>query len=96
MKEKIYSLEIWQLYEKTIHSSISHSFLPFLPILPIPPSFLPFPFSSFFFLYLKVMERDGKKIRDEGPIIFAQVKANVGVPEIAAHILQAYERTVPK
>jgi hypothetical protein len=42
------------------------------------------------------MERDGKKIRDEGPIIFAQVKANVGVPEIATHILQAYEKSKVK
>ena len=42
------------------------------------------------------MERDGKRIRDEGPIIFAQVKANKGVPEIASHILQAYENTINK
>ena len=39
------------------------------------------------------MERDGKKIRDEGPIIFSQIKANVGVPDIASLILQAYEKT---
>jgi len=42
---------------------------------------------------LSVMDRDGSKIRDGGPIIFAQVKANVGVPEIAKHILQSYEKS---
>jgi len=42
---------------------------------------------------LSVMDRDGKKIRDGGPIIFAQVKANVGVPEIANYILQAFNKS---
>lgn len=42
------------------------------------------------------MDRDGKKIRDGGPIIFAQVKANTGVSEIADHILKALEKSGAK
>ncbi|KAJ8320947.1 hypothetical protein KUTeg_002534 [Tegillarca granosa] len=32
---------------------------------------------------LKVMERDAKLMRQDGPIIFAQAKHNIGVAEIA-------------
>jgi len=38
---------------------------------------------------LGVMDRDAKKMRGGGPTIFAQVKHNKGVKEIADHILQA-------
>ena len=40
---------------------------------------------------LGVMDRDAKKMRGDGPIIFAQVKHGVGVPEIAGHILTAWK-----
>ena len=42
---------------------------------------------------LGVMDRDAKKMRGDGPIIFAQVKHGVGVPEIAGHILHALSQT---
>ena len=35
---------------------------------------------------LEVMDRDAKKMRGERPFVFAQVKAGMGVPEIAAFI----------
>jgi urease accessory protein len=38
---------------------------------------------------LSVMERDGKVMRGSGPIIFAQVKHGVAVPEIIEHIDEA-------
>mmetsp|Transcript_42875 Transcript_42875/g.101898 ORF Transcript_42875/g.101898 Transcript_42875/m.101898 type:complete len:271 (-) Transcript_42875:244-1056(-) len=38
---------------------------------------------------LKVMDRDAKKMRGDGPTIFAQVKNMVGIPEIATLILDA-------
>jgi urease accessory protein len=41
------------------------------------------------------MERDAKKIRDEGPMVFAQVKNNVGVDVIVNHILDAWKAAVP-
>jgi urease accessory protein len=40
---------------------------------------------------LKVMERDTKKMRGSGPFIFAQVKHGVGVEEIIAHIVHAWQ-----
>jgi len=40
---------------------------------------------------LKVMERDTKKIRGDGPYVFAQVKHGVGCQEIAAHIIHAWQ-----
>ena len=40
---------------------------------------------------LKVMERDTKKMRGAGPYVFAQVKHGVGVDEIIAHILHAWQ-----
>jgi urease accessory protein len=42
---------------------------------------------------LAVMDRDAKRMRGEGPIIFAQVKHGAGVPEIANHILHAWSQT---
>ena len=40
---------------------------------------------------LEVMRRDAARMRDGGPVVFAQVKHGVGVDAIAAHILRAYE-----
>lgn len=47
---------------------------------------------------LKVMERDTKKMRDDGPFVFAQVKHGVGVDEIMAHILHQWQhlRAIPR
>ena len=46
---------------------------------------------------LKVMERDTKKMRGDGPFVFAQVKHGVGVDEIIAHIVRAWQhaRAIP-
>ena len=41
---------------------------------------------------LEVMERDAKKMRGEGPFIFAQCNVGVGVAEIVAHVLRARPR----
>ena len=40
---------------------------------------------------LNVMGRDSAKMRDHGPFIFAQVKNGLGVPEIASHVIAAWE-----
>ena len=40
---------------------------------------------------LEVMERDGNKMRQGGPIVFAQCRHDVGVDTIAAHVLLARE-----
>lgn len=40
---------------------------------------------------LKVMERDAKKMRGDGPFVFAQVKHGVGVDEIIGHIIHAWQ-----
>ena len=40
---------------------------------------------------LAVMDRDAKKMRGTGPVVFAQVKHGVGVPEIVDHILHAWQ-----
>ncbi len=40
---------------------------------------------------LKVMERDTKKMRGDGPFVFAQVKHGVGVDEIISHLLHAWQ-----
>jgi urease accessory protein len=39
---------------------------------------------------LGVMERDARRMRGQGPFIFSQVIAGIGVDEIAAHILDAW------
>jgi urease accessory protein len=40
---------------------------------------------------LKVMERDTLKMRGDGPFVFAQVKHGVGVDEIIAHLVHAWQ-----
>jgi urease accessory protein len=40
---------------------------------------------------LKVMERDTKKMRGDGPFVFAQVKHGVGLDEIIGHLLHAWQ-----
>jgi urease accessory protein len=40
---------------------------------------------------LKVMESDTKKMRGNGPYIFAQVKHGVGVDEIISHIIHSWQ-----
>lgn len=40
---------------------------------------------------LKVMESDTKKMRGDGPFIFAQVKHGVGMDEIIGHMLHAWQ-----
>lgn len=40
---------------------------------------------------LKVMERDTKKMRGNGPFVFAQVKNGVGVEEIIHHIVHSWQ-----
>ena len=37
---------------------------------------------------LAVMDRDAKKMRGEGPIVFAQLKSGIGVDEIADHVTE--------
>ncbi len=43
---------------------------------------------------LKVMERDTKKMRGNGPFVFAQVKHGVGVDEIVGHILHHWQHAL--
>ncbi len=40
---------------------------------------------------LSVMDRDSKRMRGEGPFVFAQVKNGVGVGSIVSHILHAWQ-----
>jgi urease accessory protein len=40
---------------------------------------------------LKVMERDTKKMRGDGPFVFAQVKHGVGVDEIIGYMLHVWQ-----
>jgi len=40
---------------------------------------------------LKVMERDTKRMRGNGPFVFAQVKNGVGVDQIIAHVLHQWQ-----
>lgn len=42
---------------------------------------------------LKVMESDTKKMRGRGPFVFAQVKNGVGVDEIVAHVIHAWQHS---
>jgi urease accessory protein len=46
---------------------------------------------------LKVMERDTKKMRGNGPFVFAQVKHGVGVDEIISRVLHQWQhiRAIP-
>jgi urease accessory protein len=43
---------------------------------------------------LEVMERDAKKMRGDGPTIFAQVTKGVGVDSIARHLLGAWQEAL--
>ena len=43
---------------------------------------------------LGVMDRDARKMRGTGPTVFAQVTKNVGVAEIAEHLLAARARAI--
>ncbi len=40
---------------------------------------------------LEVMARDGERVRQGGPIVFAQCRHGVGVDDVAAHVLRARE-----
>jgi len=40
---------------------------------------------------LAVMERDARKMRDDGPFVFAQVKHGPGVDDIISHLLHAWQ-----
>lgn len=43
---------------------------------------------------LSVMDRDARRMRGDGPFVFAQVTRDVGVGEIAAHVLHARQHAV--
>jgi len=43
---------------------------------------------------LGVMDRDAKKMRGQGPFVFAQVKHGVGVDEIVDHILHSWQHAM--
>jgi urease accessory protein len=43
---------------------------------------------------LAVMEQDTKKMRGNGPFVFAQVKNNAGVLDIANHIIHSYHHAL--
>jgi urease accessory protein len=43
---------------------------------------------------LKVMARDAKKMRGDGPFVFAQVKHGVGVDDILHHLEHAWQHTM--
>lgn len=43
---------------------------------------------------LAVMDRDTRRMRGDGPFVFAQVKHGVGVDEIVGHILHAWQHAV--
>jgi urease accessory protein len=45
---------------------------------------------------LGVMDRDAKKMRGDGPFVFAQVNRNTGLPEIIEHIVSAWREAVAK
>ena len=43
---------------------------------------------------LDVMDRDTRRMRGDGPFVFAQVKHGVGVEEIVRHVLHAWQHAV--
>ena len=45
---------------------------------------------------LSVMERDSKKMRADGPFIFAQINKQLGLSEISEHILKAWQKATSK
>jgi urease accessory protein len=44
---------------------------------------------------LAVMDRDAKRMRGDGPTVFAQVTKHVGVDAITQHLIAAWRRAVP-
>src|SRR5438270_787199 len=44
---------------------------------------------------LAVMDKDARAMRADGPTVWAQVTKNVGVDQIASHLLAAWQRAVP-
>lgn len=40
------------------------------------------------------MERDARRMRGDGPFLFAQIRHGQGVPEIAAHLLAAWRASI--
>ena len=45
---------------------------------------------------LSVMERDARKMRGDGPIVFTQLKAGVGVPDICRNIISTWQRSIER
>lgn len=45
---------------------------------------------------LGVMDRDARRMRGDGPTVFAEVRAGVGVAEIAAHVLAAWREATQR
>jgi len=43
---------------------------------------------------LGVMDRDARRMRGDGPTVFAQVKNDVGVADIVRHVIATWERAV--
>lgn len=43
---------------------------------------------------LKVMERDARQIRGDGPVVFAQVKHGVGLDQIIGHVVHAWQHAL--
>jgi urease accessory protein len=43
---------------------------------------------------LNVMERDARRMRGDGPFLFAQVKNDVGVAEVVSHVTAAWQQAV--
>ena len=43
---------------------------------------------------LAVMDRDARRMRGDGPTVFAQVTRGVGIEDVAGHILRAWRRAV--
>jgi urease accessory protein len=43
---------------------------------------------------LDVMARDAKRMRGDGPVVFAQVTHGVGVAEIVGHVVATWDRAV--
>lgn len=43
---------------------------------------------------LGVMERDARRMRGDGPFLFAQVRNAVGTEEVATHVLNAWQRAL--
>jgi len=45
---------------------------------------------------LAVMDRDARRMRGDGPTVFAQITNGVGVDDIAQHVLAAWRMAVPR